>query len=148
MSREILRRLKCSGEEIDLISEMVAAHMNFMQVPKMKTSTLRKFIGQDHFDSHLELHRLDCMSSHGKLDNYQFLQNKIAELDKIDQARLPPPMVNGKDLIAMGLSPSKLFKEVLTLCYEQQLEDAFASKDEALAWVGKYIKEFREIAVK
>ena len=45
----------------------------------MKPSTLKRFVRLDRFDEHLELHRLDCSSSHRNLDNYDFVRRFLAE---------------------------------------------------------------------
>ena len=44
---------------------LVVNHMRFKDVPQMKPSTLKRFARLDRFREHLELHRLDCLSSHG-----------------------------------------------------------------------------------
>jgi poly(A) polymerase len=141
IAREILTRLKCANHEADLISAMVAKHMHFMQVENMKTSTLRKFIGQDRFDLHLALHRIDCLASHSDLSSYHFLQGKMEQLKKADQDTLPRSWVSGADLIQLGFKPSPRFKELLSACYDQQLENAFADKTEAMEWIQKYAQK-------
>ncbi len=49
----------------------------------------------------------------------------------------PPPLLMGRDLIAMGLSPSERFKRLLDAAYEAQLNLVFSTRPEALAWAEK-----------
>ncbi len=47
----------------------------------------------------------------------------------------PPPLVNGDDLIAMGLEPGPRFKQLLDGAYDAQLEHVIDDRDAALAWL-------------
>ncbi len=137
MADAIGRRLKLSGRMRDEIGELVANHMRFMDVQRMGRSTLRRFLGRPDFDLHLALHRADCVGSHNKLDNYAFcieMREQIAREDR-EQALIPKPLVNGDDLIAMGLTPGPLFGQLLNEVHERQLEGQIATRDEALAWL-------------
>ena len=96
----------------------------------MRESTLKRFFRLDRFDEHLELHRLDCLSSHGNLDNYQFVQGKAHELGK--EQISPPPLLTGHDLIQAGYTPGPEFGSILKAVEDAQLEGRIASKEEAL----------------
>ncbi len=80
MARELLGRLRFSNEVTEHVTALVANHMKFKDVQKMRTSTLKRFLRMDRFDEHLALHRLDCLSSNGKTDSYEFVKEKLAEL--------------------------------------------------------------------
>jgi len=58
MAVEILGRLRCSNEEIGRVEALVAGHLRFADVGRMRESTLKRFLRQPYFDEHLELHRL------------------------------------------------------------------------------------------
>lgn len=135
IARPILARLKFSNGDTDRILALVANHMRFMDAPRMKESTLKKFLRLEHFDEHLALHRADCLSSHGGLDNYEFVRAKLAALPP-EQLK-PAPLVTGRDLIAMGLAPGPEFKQILSEAEDLQLEGRFGSREEALEWVQK-----------
>jgi poly(A) polymerase len=96
----------------------------------MRESTLKRFLRMPRFDEHLELHRLDCSSSHNMLDNYDFVKNKQDEFGK--EKISPPPLLTGKDLIAAGYSPGPWFSKVLSASEDAQLEGQIATKEEAL----------------
>jgi poly(A) polymerase len=85
------------------------------------------------FEDELELHRIDCASSHAMLDNYEFLLKKKEEF--ANEPIIPPPLVRGDDLIAMGMKPGPQFGEILEAVETRQLEGGLKDRDEALAWV-------------
>ena len=144
MSENILRRLRFSNKIILEVSEMVKNHMRFRHVQEMRESKLRRFMARSTFSQELELHRADCLSSHGKLDNYDFLHQKIEGESSIKESlALPQSLLSGKDLIALGFSPSPLFKEILLEVGNRQLEGELKTQEEAIAFISqKYtIKE-------
>ncbi len=135
MAEKICRRLKLPGAQIQQVARLVKDHLRFMHVRQMRESTLRRFLRTDGFEEHLELHRLDCLASHGDLSNHDFCRDKLNELDQ--EALAPPPLINGHDLIALGLKPGPLFSEILNRAEDLQLEGVLAAREEALSWVRK-----------
>ncbi|MBX6324532.1 MAG: CCA tRNA nucleotidyltransferase [Chthoniobacterales bacterium] len=133
MTKAIMRRLRFSGAEIEATVEMVRQHMVFKDAPKMRVAKLKRFMARPTFDDELELHRVDCQSSHRNLDNYEFLLRKREEF--ASEPILPPPLVRGHDLIALGLQPGPKFREILEAVETRQLEGALRTRDEALEWI-------------
>lgn len=130
MAEEICRRLRFSTDEIEQICALVAQHMRFKDVPQMRTATLKRFVRLPLFDEHLELHRLDCLSSHRNLENYQAVQKFLQDTPPA-QVR-PPRLITGDDLIALGLSPGPRMKEVLLALEDAQLEGKISNREEAI----------------
>ena len=96
----------------------------------MKRSTQIRFLRMDGFPEHLELHRLDCLASHGKLDNYNLARDM---LDKISEQEIKPArLISGNDLIAHGYKPGPLFKEILQTVEDAQLEGEVRTPEDAL----------------
>ncbi|PYJ93482.1 MAG: phosphohydrolase [Verrucomicrobia bacterium] len=133
MSEAIMRRLRFSGAEIEATVEMVRQHMVFKDVPKMRVAKLKRFMARPTFDDELELHRVDCESSHRMLDNYEFLLRKREEF--ANEPIIPPPLLRGDDLIALGLKPGPKFGEILEAVETRQLEGTLRTREEALEWV-------------
>ena len=133
MTEAIMRRLRFSGAEIEATVEMVRHHMVFKDAPKMRIAKLKRFMARPTFDEELELHRVDCESSHRMLDNYEFLLRKREEF--ANEPIIPPPLVRGDDLIAFGLKPGPKFGEILEAVETRQLEGKLRTRDEALNWV-------------
>lgn len=133
MAEEILRRLRFSNEVIDAVVEMVAHHMAYMNVQKMRPAKLKRFMARPTFEEELELHRVDCLSSHGGLDNLEFLRAKQEEFAR--EPIIPPRLVTGADLIALGLKPGPVFRHWLEEAQTRQLEGVLTTREEALAWL-------------
>lgn len=139
MAETILRRLRYSNDTITAVVSMVARHMQFMNVQQMRTAKLKRFMSQPHFDQEMELHRVDCGSSNGFTDNYEYLQ-KIAEQFAAEPL-IPPPLVTGKDLIKLGLKPGPQFKSLLEAVETEQLEGRILDREPALAYLKRLVAE-------
>lgn len=133
MTAAIMRRLRFSGAETDAAVEIVRQHMVFKDTPKMRVAKLKRFMARPTFEEELELHRVDCESSHRMLDNYEFLLCKREEF--ANEPIIPPPLVRGGDLIALGLKPGPKFAEILEAVETRQLEGSLRTREEALEWV-------------
>jgi poly(A) polymerase len=135
MAAEICRRLRFSNDDTDQILALVDNHMRFGQVQRMKQSTLKKFLRLPAFDEHLELHRIDCLSSHGQLEAYEYSQEQLRSMPP--EAIRPTPLITGRDLIEAGYKPGPRFKEILTTVEDAQLEGRLTSHETAMEFVRK-----------
>ncbi len=133
IAEEICRRLHFSGEDTEQIVALVANHMRFGDAGRMKESTLKRFMRLPKFEEHLDLHRLDCLSSHGNLTLYNFVRDRRMELS--EEEMRPQLLLSGDDLIAMGYSPGPQFREILSSVEDAQLEGSLHTRDEALSFV-------------
>jgi poly(A) polymerase len=139
MAEGILRRLRYPNDTINAVVPMVARHMQFMNVQKMRVAKLKRFMAEPTFEHEMELHRVDCGSSNGFTDNYEFLQTKAAEFAA--QPLIPPPLVTGRDLIKLGLKPGPRFKEILELVQTEQLEGRILAREPALEYLQQLAAE-------
>jgi poly(A) polymerase len=133
MAAEILRRLRFSNAETDQILALVDNHMRFGQVQRMNQSTLKKFLRLPAFDEHLELHRIDCLSSHGQLDAYEYTREQMNSMPP--EAIRPTPLITGRDLIDAGYEPGPRFTEILGAVEDAQLEGRLTSREAAMEFV-------------
>ncbi len=130
MAEDICRRLRLSREETQGVVALVAQHMKFADVERMRMSTLKRFLRQPGFARHLELHRLDCQMSHGDLHLYEFVRG---ELDAAGPEQMRPPrLLTGDDLAALGYPPGPAYREMLTAVEDAQLEGRLATRADAL----------------
>lgn len=139
MAAVILQRLRLPSADIKAVSYIIGNHMRFMDVRRMRKSTLRRLITADTFQDELELHRLDCEASHGDMQNYSFLN----DFKKGFQAEpvLPPPLVTGNDIVAMGVTRGPLVGKLKKAVYDAQLEGKFNGREAAMEWLKKMEKE-------
>ncbi len=133
MAARIMTRLRFSNAEICQVEQLVANHLRFKDVTRMRASTLKRFMRQENFEDHMELHRLDCAMSHRLLGNYEFLRRKQQEAPP--EVLRPPRLITGEDLIAAGYTPGPAFARILSLVEDAQLEDTIRDRDEAMALV-------------
>jgi tRNA nucleotidyltransferase/poly(A) polymerase len=133
MAEDICRRLRFSNEEMEQILALVANHMRFKDVEQMRASTLKRFVRLPLFDEHLELHRLDCLSSHRQLQSYEFVRRFLA--DTPPEKVHPPRLLTGDDLKRLGYAPGPLFSEILHSLEDAQLEGHVQDREAALEFV-------------
>ena len=133
MAEQILRRLKYPNKTIEAVCAMVANHMNFMNVQQMRTAKVKRFMSRSTFEDEMELHRVDCASSNGFTENYEFLRDKQTQFAA--EPLIPPPLVSGRDLIHLGMEPGPLFKDILQAVQTEQLEGRVNTREEALEWI-------------
>jgi poly(A) polymerase len=133
MAAAICDRLRLPTRHKERVVDLVQQHMRFKDFPNMRKSNQLRFMRGDGFDEHLELHRIDCLSSHRNLEIYRLARHMLEETPP--EEIKPPPLVRGDDLIALGYPPGPLFKAILSAVEDAQLEGRIASRDEALAFV-------------
>ena len=107
--------------------------MRIAHAPEMRAEKVRRLLADDNFALEMELHRLDCISSHAKMDVFNFLLDKVIE--QSGEIKLPPPLLTGKDLIEMGYKPGPLFKRILEKVSDLQLKNSLKTPDAARAFV-------------
>ena len=132
LAEGICSRLRFSNADTARVLALVGNHMKFMDLQRMRPGKVRRFVEQEHFDDHLELHRLDCVASHGKLDNYKFARDRLAEVEGEDPVR---PLLTGNDLKSEGYSPGPIFGEILAMVEELHLDGELADRGSALKLV-------------
>lgn len=137
MTVEILQRLKYPNAIIRDAEFMVSRHMQFMNVQQMRKARLKRFMVEPTFPQEMELHRVDCASSNGFTDNYEFLNQKSEEF--ANEPLIPPPLITGKDLISRGLAPGPRFKEILVDIQTEQLENRLTTRQEALEYLSELL---------
>jgi poly(A) polymerase len=130
MTETILRRLRFSNDEIEKIVLCVREHMKFQFVKEMRPAKLKRLMARETFPDELELHRIDCASSHRNLENYEFLKAKAAEMPP--EVLKPQPLLTGHDLLVLGLKPGPLVGQILREVEELQLEERLKTREEAL----------------
>ena len=135
MAETILQRLRFPNKQTEAIVVCVRNHMQFKDVKQMRKATLRRLLLRETFPLELELHRLDCLGSHGGLEYYDFLVQQAEELKH--QPALRPSLLTGDDLIALGVQPGKVLGALLAEIRELQLADELVTPDQAQAWVKK-----------
>ncbi len=137
LAEKILKRLRSPVSLTEKVCTAVRNHMRFASVDKMKASKWRRMMGDANFPLELELHRIDCTASHGMLGNYVLMLDRMREFasGKENSCVLPDPLVNGKDLIALGMKPGPALGRMLERIRDLQLEGTLTGKEDAVCFV-------------
>jgi poly(A) polymerase len=138
MAHAILNRMRFPNKQIDEIVTCVLHHMQFKDVKQMRKATLRRLLLRETFPLELELHRLDCLGSHGSLDHYDFLLEQAEELKR--KPKIRPPLLTGGDLIKLGMKPGPAMGELLNEIRERQLAEELTTSRQARAWARKRLQ--------
>jgi len=132
MAEAILERLKFPRKDIEAVVQAVRCHMQFKDTLEMRKSTIRRILMRPTFPLELELHYLDCVSSHGRLDAYAHLLEEARELER--KPEILPPLISGTDLISLGMRPGPAIGALLEEIREKQLQEELKTSQEALEW--------------
>jgi poly(A) polymerase len=138
MAEALLQRLKFPRKQTDEIAAAVLHHMQFKDVKDMRKSTLRRMLMRETFPLELELHRLDCLGSHRRLDHYDFMLEQERELQ--NQPEIRPPLLTGDDLQSLGMKPGPDMGALLAEVREKQLSDELKTPAEAIDWARERLK--------
>ena len=130
LAEDILKRFHFPTKNISNIVHAVRQHMRYAHVQEMRPAKWKRLIAEETFPLELELHRIDCISSHKFMSSFTFLLDRINE--QANEIKLPPPLVTGKDLIALGMKPGPEFGEILEGIADLQLEGEISTKEQAL----------------
>jgi len=133
IAERILTRLRFSTHDAQIIAHCVRNHMHFQDVRRMKRSTLRRFVGTPAFALELELHRLDCLASHGILDNYNFIVDFQRKLDQ--EPVLPEPWITGHDILRLGIQEGPEVGVWRRRAYDAQLDNRYAGREDLMRWL-------------
>jgi len=138
MAARILGRLRFPRRQIEDIVKAVRCHMQFKDAPQMRKSTLRRLLLRPTLPLELELHRLDCLGSNGRLEVYDFLAAQAKALER--QPHIRPPLLKGGDLIALGMKPGPPMGALLAEIREKQLQDDLKTPAQARRWARQRIR--------
>ncbi len=135
MTEQIMTGLRYDNKTIQTVRELVQHHMQFKDVPHMRPSTRKRMMARANFPLELELHRIDCASSHGDLRHYEFMKRQMETMSA--EEINPPPLISGKELLAMGILPGREVGRILEAIRVAQLEGTVQTQAEALAMARK-----------
>ncbi len=131
IARRVMERLRFPRRATDRVVALVGRHMVFKDVMKMREARVRRLVAEDAFPELLELHRADCAASHRDLAAYQWVRAFLERL--AGEPPVPPPLITGNDVLALGLSPGPLVGRVLRAVENARLEGEVRTREDALA---------------
>lgn len=141
-AREILHRLKFSNIEISTICWLIANHMKIGLVDKMRPTKRLNFLLDHRFPDLIELCKADSNGTYpvnlSLVDKLQKDLRKAEEQkDEIEKSKQKTKLFTGDNLIKLGYTPSKEFKEILDEVNDLILENKISALEEAEKFVLK-----------
>jgi poly(A) polymerase len=140
MADAVLQRLRAPKALRKRVIDVCLQHIRFAALPKMKVVRAERWMREPDFPLHLQFHRADCLGSHGKLEIYEFARKAHAALKP-----LVKPLLQGKDVIALGVAPGRLVGELLRKV-DQQIDEMpmAATRQHALVLLRDAIARLRQ----
>ena len=135
MTEAICRRLKLSNEEREHVVWLVRQHMRIAAMPNMREAKRKRLVREPGFDELLLLNKADSLGSMGTLENWNWIHEYATSVP--EEVKRPEPLITGDDLIARGYAPGPLFREILGMIEDAQLENEVTSREDALALLEK-----------
>jgi len=142
---KFLKRLTDDKKLIDNVANFVLYHLRVGQLykGKAKAGAIRRLATKINLQELELLARADYFGrvSKNKKENFEageWLLKKSKELNVLNSSA--KPIIQGRDLINLGLKPSSNFKEILNSAYQAQLDDKFKNKDDGLLWLKEFLK--------
>ena len=138
MAAGIMRRLKMSNQHIKTVTDMIAQHRRIYTLEQERPCRIIRFLAKDAIALHLELLRLNILASTRSLAVY----NRLYQLYR-EQAKqpLPPPLLTGHDLMALGIPKGPRYAAILAKVYDLQLEGDLTERDQAIRYVKGHFKQ-------
>lgn len=133
MADQVLRRLRYSNAVIDEVCDLVLRHMAFVQIREWREAKLRRFLTPPSAEAHLDLHRIDCLAAHGRLDTLEWCRERRKAY--LSEPPKPARLLTGDDLIGLGFRPGPVLGKVLASVDDERLEGRLSNREDAIAWV-------------
>jgi len=135
IAEAVLKRLRRGRAVWERVVYLVRHHLRHTQAPKMRLSTLKRFLREEGIEELLELARIDALAASGDLRYYRFCKERLTAL-RAEEIR-PAPLLRGQDLIALGFTPGPIFADILRQIEDAQLGGEITSRQEAIEWVNR-----------
>lgn len=132
------RRLRLSKHETDVLKRLVKEHMRLHLLatnPELTDRAIRRFFRhlEDDWFGAMMIAWADGYATGGKTRHLENAFMRMIELLRADRAKpRVERLVNGYDLIALGMKPGPVFKLILQELLDLQLEGKIIEKSEAL----------------
>lgn len=135
----ICKRLRMSNEEIETIGWLLQHVAEILASQTKSLAQLKRLLAHPSALDLLELARVDALARDGDLSPVMHCEELLRQTphERLD----PPPLLSGGDLIALGLEPGKLFRQILDAVRDAQLNEEISTKDEAMSFVTWFLEQ-------
>jgi poly(A) polymerase len=138
IAKKLLAKLRFSNDETEQILALIENHMRFKDVNRMKPATLKRFVRLPLFEEHLDLHRMDCLSSNRNLAAYDFVREFVSKTPP--EVVTPPRLLTGTEVLEMGFAPGPVVGKILAAVEEAQLNGELGTEADAKSFVKRHFR--------
>jgi poly(A) polymerase len=127
----ICKRLKLSVADREAVAWLVHRQRILCDARSMPVSKLKRILASPGVRELLALHRALALAERQETNHVEYCEQLLAEWSEAELN--PPALVTGHDLEGMGLRPGPVFKELLEVVRDAQLEGVIGTREEATA---------------
>jgi len=144
-TQSFLYRLTNEHDFIESILPLVEHHLKPSQfyAQAAKAGAIRRLALRVNIKELVEVAKADFLGRttvEAKGRHYEAGEWLLAEAQKLQvEESSMPPLLQGRDLIALGLKPSPRFGEILSTVYEAQMDGRFVTREDAVSYAEKII---------
>ena len=136
----LCKALCLSNEDRDALADILTGLGSALTWPTLTRSGRKRLLA--------EVHWRQVRTLLGALGHHPHAVEMLAQIDQqsaelLAQGVAPPPLINGEDLIALGLRPGPIFGRLLDQAYDLQLEGGLADRDQAMVWLRRESSKFQ-----
>ncbi len=143
LTESFVERLSDENTLLETIVPLVKHHLKPLQFYKQgaTSAAIRRLANQVNIEELILLAKADFLGRttkealSGDFKAGEWLQQRAEELNVINTPITP--LLQGRDLLHAGLTPSKTFKVILQKAYDSQLDGNITTYDEAIMWLEK-----------
>jgi poly(A) polymerase len=128
--------LKLSNRQSKAIGWIFDEREKLLQ-PDMKLSLLRPLLADERFAMLFDIQRAVQTVENKSLANLEKIEERAAKLK--DTVLMPPPLLNGKDVIELGVTGGPQIGKLLRKLYENQLDEIIKTRNQAITAVKKWL---------
>lgn len=141
MIKNVLGRVTENKDIIEMVEKLTEYHMHPLQMQREVTPKgVKKLASKVDFEKLMLLHSAD-MGGKGIEYNKIYIETAV-EIYKNVKNQIKP-LINGKDLILMGVNPGVKMGEYLKEIYEAQLDEQFLTYDDGIIFAKKVVDSNR-----
>ena len=134
------KRLRLSNREIETIRWLVDKVPLLLRGRQLPLHQLKGLLAHEHRDMLLEMARLLTLGQGAEArEHFAYCQEYLSRTPA--ETLNPPPLLNGADLIALGLKPGHEFSQLLEQVRHAQLDEQISQRQQAIEWINKHRNE-------
>ncbi|MCL2623604.1 MAG: HD domain-containing protein [Planctomycetaceae bacterium] len=146
LAQRFLETMKAPGRLVELVLPLVREHQAHIRLPRDEVPSdtlvrrLAHRLGPANMRLWGDLVAADARGCDNNLTAHS-TQPWLDAAERLDIIDTPPrPMLQGRDLIALGMEPGREMGEILKTAFEAQLDGEFHTHEDGAAWLKNFME--------